>query len=142
MEDCVFCKIVQGEIPASLVHASGSTIAFLDVNPRARGHTLVVPRRHVASLLQLSDTEINNLFGAVRFTAKRLLDELGADGFNLVLNNGEVAGQVVPHLHVHIIPRYNGETRGVEELFKIDEELKDKVAKMPKELIGNLSDWI
>jgi len=102
---CVFCAIVAGDIPSRQVHADEHAVAFLDLAPLHRGHTLVVPRRHVDSLLdgEPAMAEIGDCLDA---TARLLVDRLDADGLNVVSSAGAVAGQEVFHLHVHLLPRY------------------------------------
>lgn len=103
--DCIFCRIVAGEIPSKQVYADDHAIAFLDVAPFKRGHTLVVPRAHVSDAL--ADAEVlASLAPAVTATGRLLVERLGASGLNVVSNVGEDAGQSVFHLHVHLIPRY------------------------------------
>ncbi len=106
--DCVFCKIVRGLIPSSQLFEDDRTLAFLDIAPFEKGHALVVPKFHAALLTDLPQEEIQPLFTAVRQVARLLLDRLPCDGFNLVQNNGACATQVVPHVHIHVIPRWNG----------------------------------
>jgi len=135
--------IASGEVPASLVYGDEKAVAFLDLNPRARGHTLVIPKRHAATFTNLSEEDVGKLFAAVRTVAARLMQELGAAGVNIGVNSGEVAGQVVPHVHVHVLPRYaSEEPKGFESAFKVSEELKKRVETAPKGLIDNLSLWI
>jgi histidine triad (HIT) family protein len=103
--DCIFCRIVAGEIPSRRVHEDHEAVAFLDVGPWQRGHTLVVPREHVTDLL--TDPPMLARIGpAVDATARLLVSRLGADGLNLVSSARPVAGQEVFHLHVHLVPRY------------------------------------
>lgn len=105
MTDCLFCKIVAGDVPSRQVYADDLCVAFLDVAPAQRGHTLVVPRRHVADALA-DATVLASLAPAVTHVGSLLLDKLKAQGMNVLSNVGEVAGQSVHHLHVHLIPRY------------------------------------
>ncbi|MHC1601954.1 MAG: HIT family protein [Methermicoccaceae archaeon] len=141
--ECIFCMIASGEIPASIVYESEEVVAFLDVSPRARGHTLVIPKKHVSTPVELSEQDVKGLFADVQKVARKLTEELGAVGVNIGLNSGSVAGQVVPHVHVHILPRYDGESpMGFEAAFEVDEELKKKVESAPKGLIDRLSLWI
>ena len=105
MTGCLFCKIVTGDIPSRRVYADEVAIAFLDVGPWTRGHTLVVPRVHVADLLS-DPPQLAILGPAVDATARLLVDRLRADGLNLLSSAKPVAGQEVFHLHVHLIPRY------------------------------------
>lgn len=106
--DCIFCSIIDGSVPSLQVAADESAVAFLDVEPFQDGHTLVVPRRHVASVLS-DDGELAAISGLVEEVARLLVERLGASGVNVVSNAGEVAGQSVGHLHVHVIPRYEEE---------------------------------
>ena len=102
---CVFCRIVAGELPARVVHADEHAVAFLDLAPWHRGHTLVVPRRHVESLVS-GKPVLAEIAPAVDATARLLVDRLAADGLNLLSSAGAVAGQKVFHLHLHLVPRY------------------------------------
>ncbi|AZZ39240.1 HIT family protein [Acidipropionibacterium jensenii] len=106
--DCLFCSIISGDIPSRRVAADQTGIAFLDVAPFQDGHTLVVPRRHVRDLLS-NDGELARITPLVTKVSQLLVDRLGAQGINIVSNVGEVAGQSVFHLHVHLIPRYEAE---------------------------------
>ncbi len=103
--DCLFCAIIDGSIPSRKVYADDFAYAFLDINPWHAGHTLVVPRRHVADVLT-EPQALSEIGEAITATGKLLVDRLGADGLNVLLNAGEVAGQEVFHLHAHLIPRY------------------------------------
>lgn len=105
MSDCIFCRIVAGEIPSRRVYEDEHAIAFLDLEPFKKGHTLVVPRRHVADALE--DAEVlASLAPAIAETGRLLTEKLGASGLNVLSNVGEDAGQSVFHLHVHLVPRY------------------------------------
>jgi len=112
VSECIFCKIVAGEIPSARIYEDGEVVAFLDINPLAEGHVLVVPRRHVERLVDLSADEAGALLRPVPAIAKALLAATGAEGFNVLQNNGRCAGQVVEHLHLHIIPRRPGDGLG------------------------------
>jgi histidine triad (HIT) family protein len=102
---CLFCRIVAGDVPSRRVYADEHAVAFLDIGPWQRGHTLVVPRRHVADLVS-GPPVLAEIAPAVDAVARILVDRLGADGLNLVSSAGSVAGQEVFHLHVHLVPRY------------------------------------
>jgi histidine triad (HIT) family protein len=108
-DDCIFCKIVAGEIPATVVHEGDRTIAFMDVNPGARGHLLVVPREHTADVHEIGDDDLAAVARTARDLAARAVDKLGADGVNIIQNNGAAAWQSVFHYHVHVVPRYEGD---------------------------------
>lgn len=112
MDDCLFCKIADKKIPAAVIYEDEAALAFLDIAPRAEGHAVVIPKRHFATLLDLPESEVGPLFLAVRRVARLLLDGLGADGLTLGINHGEASGQVVGHLHVHILPRFTGDGGG------------------------------
>ncbi len=105
---CIFCKIVAGEIPSYKVYEDENTFAFLDIAPFEKGHVLVVPKDHTAFLTDLAPDQLYPFITAVRNVAQLMLEKLPCDGFNLVQNNGVCATQVVPHVHFHIIPRWNG----------------------------------
>ena len=107
--DCLFCKIVAGEVPSTRVHEDERTIAFMDINPATRGHLLVVPREHAADLLEIADGDLEACVRAARILAGRLTDRLDADGVNLLNSCGSVAWQTVFHFHMHVIPRYGGD---------------------------------
>lgn len=104
MEDCIFCQIVAGKAPATIVDEDLDTVAFMDINPWQRGHALVVPRRHFENLLEIEADDLTKTFAAAKRIAARVKDRLGADGVVLWNSCGEAAGQVVMHFHVHVIP--------------------------------------
>ena len=106
--DCLFCSIAAGDIPATIVDSDDISVAFLDIEPFQDGHTLVIPRKHVTSVLD-DDGELARISPMVTKVARRLVDSLGASGVNIVSNAGEVAGQSVRRLHVHVVPRYDRE---------------------------------
>ncbi len=107
--DCLFCKIIATEIPAQIVAEDDRTVAFMDINPATRGHALVVPRRHVANVLEIEPDDLAATVLAAQLLARRITERLGADGVNLLNSCGPVAWQTVFHLHVHVIPRYSGD---------------------------------
>ncbi|MFA6593843.1 MAG: HIT family protein [Candidatus Buchananbacteria bacterium] len=103
--DCVFCKIIAGEIPSAKVYEDDKFLAFLDIAPVNLGHTLIIPKAHHETLLDLPADDACQLLGLVQKIAPAVLSATGAKGFNLMLNNGQVSGQVVGHVHFHIVPR-------------------------------------
>jgi histidine triad (HIT) family protein len=107
--DCLFCKIVAGEIPATRVREDERTIAFMDINPATRGHLLVVPREHTVDLTEVGADDLAACMAAARELAIRAKERLGADGVNLLNSCGRAAWQTVFHFHVHVIPRYTGD---------------------------------
>lgn len=112
MGECIFCKIVEGEIPAENIYETENTIAFLDINPRSPGHTLVIPRKHVEILGELEDNLTLEVFKATRDVMNLLKKSLNPDGFNVGVNDGSAAGQEIPHFHVNIFPRFSGDGGG------------------------------
>ena len=112
MDNCVFCKIGKGEIPAQKVYEDHNVLAFLDVKPHAKGHTVVILKEHGMTIFDYDDKRLQELMVAVRKTMKRIQEVLQPDGFNVGWNHHSAAGQVVPHLHVHIMPRYIGDNGG------------------------------
>lgn len=105
--DCLFCGIVAGRVPGTRVHEDERTIAFLDISPATRGHLLVVPRGHVRDLLAASDEDLAACLRSARGLAARLVERLGATGVNVLNACGRSAWQTVPHLHLHVVPRYD-----------------------------------
>ena len=107
--DCIFCKIIAGEIPSHKVYEDESVIAFLDINPVSEGHTLVVPKDHFEKFDDCSDIVAEAIGLRIRKISRAVSTATGADGYNLLCNNGLAAGQLVGHVHFHIIPRNNGD---------------------------------
>jgi len=107
---CIFCKILAGQIPAYKVYEDEDAFAFLDIAPFEKGHVLVVTKHHAPYLTDLEKPTLFTLITAVQNVAALLLKKLPCDGFNLVQNNGLCATQVVPHVHFHIVPRWNNRT--------------------------------
>ena len=105
--DCLFCKIVAGELPSTVVDEDERTIAFMDINPATRGHALVVPREHSRDLLAVGDEDLAAVARMGRRIAERQTERLGADGVNLLNSCGRAAWQTVFHFHLHVIPRYD-----------------------------------
>jgi len=106
MSDCIFCKIVDGEIPATVVHEDDDILVFMDIGPIIKGHVLVIPKAHYDPVTAIPD----NLLAKLHITAKRIaaaqMNALAADGVNIIQNNGKASGQEVPHFHIHVIPRF------------------------------------
>ncbi len=106
MHDCIFCKIIKGEIPCAKVYESESVIAFLDISPVHPGHTLVVPKDHYESILDITEDEYETLQHAVWGLCPAIQKATHADGISVGQSNKAAAGQVIPHIHVHIMPRF------------------------------------
>ena len=107
MTDCIFCAIVAGEVPGEIVDSDEHTVSFMDINPATRGHALVVPREHVADLMDASDAQLEQTMVAARRLARIIDAALEPDGFNILNSCRPAAWQTVFHLHVHVIPRYD-----------------------------------
>ena len=110
--DCLFCKIANKEISSLSVYEDESTLAFLDIHPHGPGHSVVVPKFHVETILELPGEQIEPLFSAVKKVVALLKERLASDGFTIGINHGRVGGQAVDHLHIHIIPRYKDDGGG------------------------------
>ena len=108
-EDCIFCKIVNKEVPATIVYEDDNFIGFLDADPEIDGHTLIVPKKHFKTLLDMPSSLGNEMLEAIKKVALDLINKGKAEGFNVVINNYKVAGQIVPHTHIHILPRKNND---------------------------------
>jgi histidine triad (HIT) family protein len=111
-DSCIFCRIVDGEIPSRTVYEDDDVLAFLDANPLAPGHTLVVPKSHRGRLNDADADEAADVFGAVHELTPRIESAVDAPATTVAINNGEAAGQEVPHVHVHVIPRFEGDGGG------------------------------
>jgi histidine triad (HIT) family protein len=107
--DCIFCKIVAGELPATIVYEDDRTIAFMDINPATRGHALVIPRVHASDMLSIEPSELAAVAKAAQRLAIRAKERLKADGVNVINSCGAAAWQTVFHFHLHVIPRYEGD---------------------------------
>ena len=107
MESCIFCKIIAGEIPSDKIYEDEYTLAFLDARPSAPGHTLVVPKKHVENIFDADDETLSRVLHTVRIVAPAVRDAVGGHGVHVNSNHGAAAGQIVSHLHFHIIPRHD-----------------------------------
>lgn len=107
--ECIFCKIVNGEIPAIKVLDEESVLAFMDINPSNKGHMLVVPKNHAENIFEIPESDLATLIKAVKKCAGAVKDALSADGVTILQLNGKASDQIVPHLHVHIIPRWTND---------------------------------
>jgi histidine triad (HIT) family protein len=107
--DCLFCGIVAGELPATIVDEDARTLAFMDINPATRGHALVIPRTHARDLQEIGAEDLQAVATAAQRLARRMRERLGADGVNLINSCGSAAWQTVFHFHMHVVPRYVGD---------------------------------
>ena len=129
---CIFCKIVKGELPSYKVYEDENVLAFLDIAPVNQGHILVIPKKHYANLEEISNDDLCCLIKAVKKIGKALKQGLGIAGYNLQLNNGSVSGQIVPHIHFHIIPRKKGDELKLWPQGKYKEGEAEKIAEKIK----------
>ncbi len=132
--DCLFCKIIVGTIPAQKVYEDDRAFAFLDIGPVSTGHTLVIPKTHAENLNAGSKEDAMHLLGVVHDIAPKIMQAIGASGYNLGMNHGVSAGQDVMHTHLHIMPRQDGSHRtftkthpSQEELSAVAEKIRDKL---------------
>ena len=109
MEDCLFCKIIAGNIPAVKIYEDEHALAFLDINPNNHGHTLIVPKKHFKNMLEVPAEEFALLAPAMAKVSKAVFKGMDAIGLNINVNNERPAGQIIFHLHIHIIPRFEGD---------------------------------
>ena len=113
MWDCIFFKIANGEIPSATLYEDEEFRVILDLGPASKGHSLILPKKHAANIYELPDETAGKAMILAKKMAGKLTDALNCDGFNIVQNNGEIAGQTVFHFHMHLIPRYEGDGVGL-----------------------------
>ena len=109
MNDCIFCKIVRGELPCYKIYEDNETLAFLDRNPVNPGHTLLIPKKHSETILDTNDETLKKLITTTKKISKAIFESMKLEGFNIGINQFKIAGQVVPHLHIHIMPRHKND---------------------------------
>jgi len=127
---CIFCKIIQKQIPAEIIYEDNNAVAILDVHPRSPGHTMILPKAHAENILDLPEDKINGVFQAVKKVTELLKQTLEPDGFTIGINHGKVSGQTVEHLHIHIMPRWNDDAGGSVH------DVVDKPSKEPLEKLA------
>lgn len=128
MVDCIFCKIANGEIPSVTLYEDEEFRVILDLGPASKGHALILPKTHAANIYELSDETAGKAMILAKHMASKMTDALGCEGFNIVQNNGEIAGQTVFHFHMHLIPRYKGDKVGLTWTpGKLTDEVKDEI---------------
>ena len=113
MSDCIFCKIANGEIPSATLYEDEDFRVILDLGPASKGHALILPKAHAANIYEISDDMAAKAMILAKKMATKMTEALKCDGFNIVQNNGEPAGQTVFHFHMHLIPRYEGDQVGI-----------------------------
>ena len=136
MEDCIFCKIVEGKIPSAKIYEDSYVIGFLDIMPANKGHCLVVPKKHSATLVEMEDKDLAATILAAKKVAKAMSLSFGNGSFNLVMNNGKEAGQLVNHAHIHLIPRFQKDRLRIKwSHLKYDDDEITEYAKKIKNFI-------
>lgn len=135
--DCIFCKIIAGDIPCSKVYEDSLFIAFLDIKPVHKGHLLVVPKRHFVNIFDTPDMEGEAIYKVARDLAKAVAEATECDGVNIVQNNNSAAGQEVFHSHLHIIPRYDGDKLRFASIHK-EYESFDEMGEVAEKIKGCL----
>lgn len=140
MADCVFCKIIDGSIPSKKVYEDDYVYAFMDITPLSKGHTLLIPKEHVANVFELSPETASHLFSVAPVIANAIKDAFQPAGMNLLNNNGEAAEQSVFHFHLHFIPRYD-EKDGYKPIWKTkeDEFTSDVITHVADEIAAQLN---
>lgn len=134
-KDCVFCKIIAGEIPSAVVYEDELFRAILDVSPAARGHVIILPKNHTPDIYDLPEEEASGIMIVAKRIACALKKTYRCDGVNILQNNGEAAGQTVFHLHVHVIPRFKDDTVNIK--WK-QGDMPDDLAAIADEIRANL----
>jgi len=131
-ENCIFCKLANGVFQTNVVYEDEDFTAFLDASPASKGHTLIVPKQHVANVFELSDDLGSKIYPVAKKIATRQKEVFGCDGVNILQNNGPAAGQTVFHLHVHVIPRFDndGVISDWDHLELSDDEQKEICSKL------------
>ncbi len=133
-DNCIFCKIINGEIPSNTIYEDETFKVILDINPASKGHALILPKEHYANLYEIDEEVAAKAMKLAKKLATHMTDVLKCDGFNLLQNNGEVAGQTVYHFHLHLIPRYENE-KNADMLKWVKEEFSpEEFAEICREL--------
>ena len=134
MENCIFCKIANGVIPAATLYEDDKFRVILDLGPASKGHALILPKEHYADIYELPEELAGEVYKLAAKMAKKMTAALGCDGFNIVQNNGTVAGQTVFHFHLHLIPRYKDDAQQIcWTPMEVEAEVLDHVKEMLSE---------
>lgn len=134
MDNCIFCKIAAGEIPSATLYEDEDFRVILDLGPASKGHALILLKEHYANIYEIPDELAGKVMKLAKKMASAMTKALGCDGFNLVQNNGEVAGQTVFHFHMHLIPRYKDDNVGLTWVpGKLMDDVRDEIVEKVKE---------
>ena len=140
MESCIFCKIINQEIPGHVIYEDEHVLAFLDISQTTKGHTLVIPKKHVENVFEMNETDMTQVFSVVPKLANSLRETFKAAGMNIINNNDKVAGQTVFHYHVHLIPRYHmTDTIKIQFSNHMDSYPPEKLRTLKDEVKNNLT---
>ena len=133
--NCLFCDIVAGKIKAHFVYEDKTHVAIMDKYPIQRGHTLVMPRDHHERITDMNTEDVSSLFSKIPVIAHAILEVTSADGFNIAQNNGKAANQIIPHVHVHIVPRYSATgTTWTKRMIPKDNDIENLATKIRKHM--------
>ena len=133
-QNCIFCKIANGEIPSKSIYEDEDFRVILDLGPATRGHALILPKEHASNLFELPDETAAKAMVLAKKLGKQMVDNLKADGLNLIQNNGETAGQTVHHFHLHLIPRYQDDGQHI--LWEPGEATQEQLEEIQNTIIG------
>ncbi|MBD5493091.1 MAG: HIT family protein [Lachnospiraceae bacterium] len=133
-DNCIFCKIANGEIPSKTLYEDEEFRVILDLGPAAKGHALILPKNHYANLYELPEETAAKVMMLAKKMAARMTDKLNCDGFNLMQNNGEIAGQTVFHFHMHLIPRYKDDGQKIN--WKPGEPSQEELEEIKNQIVG------
>jgi len=127
-DNCIFCKLANGDIPTNSIYEDDDFKVILDASPATKGHALILPKQHYANIFEIEDETLAKAAKLAKKIMTHEKDVLGCEGYNLVQNNGEVAGQTVFHFHMHLIPRYNGDQAGITwKPGELKDEVRDEI---------------
>ncbi len=133
-DNCIFCKIASGEIPSKTIYEDEEFRVILDLGPAAKGHALILPKNHYANLYELPEETAAKVMMLAKKMAGQMTDKLNCDGFNLMQNNGEIAGQTVFHFHMHLIPRYKDDGQKIG--WKPGEPSQEELEEIKNQIVG------
>ncbi len=136
MSECIFCKIIRGEVKSYKIYEDDYCVAFLDINPINPGHTLVVTKKHVENILSADEEILRNLLIAVKNVSKILMEKLNASGVNILHNVGKAANQEIMHLHVHVIPRYSPDDIGLVDWWRSAVKKNINLEEIYRKIVG------
>ena len=137
MDNCIFCSIIKGDIPSFKIYEDNDFLAFLDIAPGTKGHTLIIPKEHAATLEDLSDDKASKILIPAKKIVKAMKEVHGFTNYNIIQNNGKIAGQTVDHYHMHIIPRYSIEEVGLWTPHEDDPSVNEENAKLVRDKLMN-----